>query len=208
MVHESHVFGPVRALPPPHFCGLSLIPTGLFNSSIKCHLLHFLSICLSTEIPLQIIASYALAHAPDYQTCPPPPPASGPCTLHSVFAYLSPCGYTFTYLSLLLDSEPLGVCTCVFPHASCFPGLWEDWCHKLASLTDSTYVPEDSVGGLHAGMNVVRYMAMQQPCPWVISKQLDGLKCPREEIIHIFSVEIIYLQTSKDMACDFFCSAW
>lgn len=46
MVHESHVFGPARALPPPHFCGLSWISTGLFNSSIKCHPLHFLSLLI------------------------------------------------------------------------------------------------------------------------------------------------------------------
>lgn len=50
---------------------------------------------------------FALAPAPDYPTCPPPA-ASGPCPLHSVSAYLSPCGYTFTYWSLLLHSEPLG----------------------------------------------------------------------------------------------------
>lgn len=185
-----------RALPPPHFCHLSWIPTGLFNTSIKYHPLHFLSECLCIHWDPSLDYSILCLGS-----CPPPlppPPASGPCTLHSVSAYLSPCDYTFTYLSLSLDSEPLGVCTCVFPHVSCFPGLWEDRCHELASLTDSTYVPEDSVGGLHASMNVVRYMAMQQPCPWVISKQLNGLKCSRKEIIHIFSVEIIYLQTSKD----------
>lgn len=107
------------------------------------------------------------------------------------------------FVSLTPLWAPWGLSLC-FSSCLLFPGLWEDWCHGLASLTDSTYVPEDSVGGLHAGMNVVRYMTMQQPCPWVISKQLNGLKCPRKEIIHIFSVEIIYLQTSKDMACGFF----
>lgn len=162
MVHESHVFGPVRALPPPHFCGLSWIPTGLFNTSIKSHPLHFLSLLIHWDASLDY-SILRLGSCPRLSNMPSSSAsssASGPCTLHSVSAYFSPCGYTFTYLSLLLDSEPLGVCTCVFPHASCFPGLWDDWCHELASLTDSTYVPEDSVGGLHAGMNVVRYMAM------------------------------------------------
>lgn len=48
MVHESHVFWPVRTLLPPHFCHLSWIS----NTSVKYHPLHFLSVCSSTEIPL------------------------------------------------------------------------------------------------------------------------------------------------------------
>ena len=52
--------------------------------------------------------------------------------------------------------------------------------------------------GLHASMNVVGHMAVKKPCSWVISKQLNGLKCPRKEIIHIFSVGLIYLRKWKE----------
>ena len=85
-------------------------------------------------------------------------------------------------------------------------------CPELESLANSTYVTEDSVCVLHASMNVVGHVAVKEPRPRVISKQLDGLKCPREEIVHIFSVGFIDLQKSeeekgreKKESCFFFC---
>lgn len=59
------------------------------------------------------------------------------------FLTLSPLGSVPVCLSCLLFSRSMG-----------------RWVPSLASLTDSTYVPEDGVGGLHAGMNVVRHVAV------------------------------------------------
>lgn len=134
---------------------------------------------------------------PRHQTHPPAT-APGRCALHSIFVCLPPSWshiHASVSLTWLWARQGLYLC---FSHASWFPGLQEDWCHELASLTNSTYVPEDSVGGLHASMNVVGHMAVKKPCSWVISKQLNGLKCPRKEIIHIFSVGLIYLRKWKE----------
>lgn len=200
MAHESYVF-----LPPPQFCPPSWIPSGLFHTSIKYHSLH---LRVSAHPLRSLFRSRHLMpwFTPWLSTMP-----SSHClwtlSLHSVSVHLSPLWLRIhSFVSLTWRWAPWGLYLC-FSHASCFPGLWEDWCHELASLTDSTYVPEDSVGGLHASVNVVRDVAMQQPRPWMISKQLNGLKGPGKEIIHIFSVGLIYLQKAKDVAHGFFCSA-
>lgn len=76
----------------------------------------------------------------------------------------------------------------------------------MSLIDNSTYVSEDGVGCLHASMDVVRHMTMEQPRPWVVRKEFNGLEGPREEIIHIFSVRFIYLQKLNHMAHHFVCS--
>lgn len=61
-----------------------------------------------------------------------------------------------TCLSLLLDPELIAA-----SDALCAQGLQEAWYYHLESLTEnSTYVLKDSIGCLHASMDVISHMTM------------------------------------------------
>lgn len=72
--------------------------------------------------------------------------------------------------------------------ASLFPGTG-------APPSTRTRVPQHRVGRLHAGVDVVGDVAMQKPRAGVVSKQLDGLEGARKEVVHVFPVRRVYLQT-------------
>lgn len=55
----------------------------------------------------------------------------------------------------------------------------------------------DGVGRFHASVDVVGYMAMQEPCPRVFCHQLNCLECPRKQVIHVSSVVLICLWQGK-----------
>lgn len=67
----------------------------------------------------------------------------------------------------------------------------------MAPCRSRTYIRKDRVGGLHAGVDVVGHVTVYQPRARVVRKQFNGLERAGKEIIHVFSVGLIYLQRTK-----------
>lgn len=187
---KSYFLSPNRTFPHQLSVSLSWILSVILPSTIHV---------VPTQSPFKLLPIHSdpsetwwtLWNLASYPHCWPllPTAVTEPCTLHSVLAC---CRFDYGYylhvcLSCLTVSSTGVLCLL-------FSGSTESLSPGITDRQQYTYVPKDCVGCFHASMDVIRYMTVYQPCPWVICKQFDGLECPRKEVIHIFSVRFIYLQ--------------